>query len=74
MFTGWPGTADLVELSLLGEFMQSFSEDPDRKKEDDIAYRARRHMARRPLALEGNYHYAGRTFTCSVRSTRRTRS
>jgi hypothetical protein len=50
------------QLYFLGEFMQSFSEDPDRKKEEDIAYRAGAIWHGDRLHLEGNYRYEGRDF------------
>ena len=50
------------KLYTLGEFMQSFSEDPDRKKQDDIAYRAGALWRGDLLHLEGNYYYEGPDF------------
>jgi len=50
------------QLYFLEEFMQSFSEDPDRKKEEDIAYRAGAIWRGDRLHLEGNYYYEGPDF------------
>jgi hypothetical protein len=50
------------KLYMLGEFMQSFSEDPDRRKQDDIAYRAGAIWRGDRLNLEGNYRYEGPDF------------
>jgi hypothetical protein len=50
------------KLYFLEEFMQSFSEDPDRKNQEDIAYRAGAIWRGDRLHLEGNYHYAGPDF------------
>ncbi len=49
-------------LYALGEFMQSFSKDPDHKESQDIAYRAGAIWRGDRLRLEGNYHYEGPDF------------
>ena len=50
------------KLYFLGEFMQSFSEDPEKTKENDIAYRAGALWQGDRLHLEGNYHFSGPDF------------
>lgn len=50
------------QLYFLGEFMQSFSEVPDGKREDDIAYRAGAIWRDEHLHLESNYRYMGPDF------------
>jgi hypothetical protein len=50
------------KLYLLGEFMQSFSVDPDSRKVEDIAYRGGAIWRGDQLHLEGNYRYSGPDF------------
>ncbi|HYA42222.1 MAG TPA: SdrD B-like domain-containing protein [Syntrophobacteraceae bacterium] len=49
-------------LYTVAEFMQSFSEDPYGRNEEDIAYRAGAIWRGDRLHLEGNYHYSGPDF------------
>lgn len=50
------------KLYALGEFMQSFAENPESRKEQDIAYRAGLTWRGERLNLEGNYRFEGRDF------------
>ncbi len=49
-------------LHLLGEFMQSYSQDPNFKERQDLAYRAGPIWKGERLHLEGNYRYLGPRF------------
>ncbi len=50
------------QLYLLGEFMQSYAEDPNYKERQDLAYRAGPIWKGERLQLEGNYRYLGPRF------------
>ncbi len=50
------------ELFMLGEFMESFSENPDGEKNQDLGYRAGALWRGEKLHLEGNYRYMGPEF------------
>ncbi|MEW6657601.1 MAG: SdrD B-like domain-containing protein [Thermodesulfobacteriota bacterium] len=50
------------QLYVLGEFMQSYAEDPNYRKTQDLAYRAGPIWKGERLHLEGNYRYLGPRF------------
>jgi hypothetical protein len=50
------------QLYLLGEFMQSYAQDPNYKETQDLAYRAGPLWKGERLQLEGNYRYLGPRF------------
>lgn len=50
------------QLYLLGEFMQSYSENPNYQAQQDLAYRAGPIWQGERLHLEGNYRYLGPRF------------